>query len=86
MSPYSPFYRRCGLSGAVHQLGGEVSSRGASAAAGSAGIDSSGGLVEYSYLGQLGGAQSLRSLVLGGSAPSLTEYCRRLLPPWIDVR
>jgi hypothetical protein len=45
-----------------------------------------GGLRAYAYLGGLGGAQSLRQLLLGGSTPSLTEYVRGLLPPWVDVR
>lgn len=44
------------------------------------------GLQAYAYLGQLGRAQSLRQVLLGGSTPSLTEFCRRLLPPWIEVR
>lgn len=44
------------------------------------------GLEAYAYMGRLGDAQSLRQLLLGGSTPSLTEYCRSRLPPWIDVR
>jgi hypothetical protein len=44
------------------------------------------GLQAYAYLGQLGRAQSLRRLLLGGSTPVLTEFCRSLLPPWIEVR
>lgn len=40
----------------------------------------------YAYLRELGKAQSLRQLLLGGSTPALTEYCRSLLPPWVDVR
>jgi hypothetical protein len=49
-------------------------------------LEAAGGLQAYAYLGQLGRAQSLRQVLLGGSTPSLTEYCRSLLPPWIDVR
>lgn len=68
---------------------------GAAAAAGGGGwhydtstTDSSAGegLEAYACLRELGRAQSLRQLVLGGSTPTLTEYCRSLLPPWIDVR
>lgn len=44
------------------------------------------GLQAYAYLGQLGRAQSLRQLLLGGSTPVLTEFCRSLLPPWIEMR
>jgi hypothetical protein len=44
------------------------------------------GLQAYAYLGQLGRAQSLRQLLLGGSTPVLSEFCRMLLPPWIEVR
>lgn len=44
------------------------------------------GLQAYAYLGQLRQAQTLRQLLLGGSTPSLTEYVRGLLPPWVDVR
>jgi hypothetical protein len=49
-------------------------------------LELEGGLQAYAYLGQLGKAQSLRQVLLGGSTPSLTEYCRGMLPPWIDVR
>lgn len=45
-----------------------------------------GGLRAYAYLRGLGRAQSLRQLLLGGSTPSLTEYVRGLLPPWVEVR
>lgn len=69
------------------QAASEVSSRGGRCPRVSrGGGGSSSGLEEYAYLGQLGRLQSLRQLVLGGSPPTLTEYCRTLLPPWIDVR
>jgi hypothetical protein len=47
------------------------------------GVSSS--LEHYAYLAVLGKCHSLRQLVLG-AGPAVAEYCRQLLPPWIEVR
>jgi hypothetical protein len=42
-------------------------------------------LEDYAYLAVLGKCHSLRQLVLG-AGPAVAEYCRQLLPPWVEVR
>jgi len=43
-------------------------------------------LEDYRYLTVLGRCQSLRQVKLEGAGTAVAQYCRALLPPWIDVR